>query len=203
MVIAQPAPFVSAFIDAVDQAIREQSPPHGMSAMPRAWLACCVTAVLVTNAMCGARFARASLGTYALAALSWMFRPSTIPWDVLVGASVRMILRPYGLTCGSLVIDDRDNQRSTSAKTLAYLSKLRDNESGGDVWGQSLVVLLVVTPDITRPVGVAFYQPAPELRAWYAQEKALKKQDVPPKQRPPTPLPNPSYPTNQALALRL
>jgi hypothetical protein len=26
MVIAQPAPFVSAFIDAVDQAIREQSP---------------------------------------------------------------------------------------------------------------------------------------------------------------------------------
>ena len=55
MVIAQPAPFVSAFIDAVDQAIREQSPSHGMSAMQRAWLAFCVTAVLVTNSICWAR----------------------------------------------------------------------------------------------------------------------------------------------------
>jgi hypothetical protein len=165
MVIAQPAPCVSAFLDAVDQAIREQSPHHGMSAMPRAWLACCVTAVLVTHSMCWARFARASLGTYSLAALSWMFRHSKIPWDALLGASVRVILRHYGLTCGSLVIDDRDNTRSKSAKTLAYLYKLRDKESGGDVWGQSLGFLLVVTPDLTLPVGFSFYQPAPELSA--------------------------------------
>jgi hypothetical protein len=130
-VIAQPAPFVSAFVDAVDQAIREQSPHHGMSAMQRAWLAFCVTAVLVTNAMCWARFARASLGTYSLAALSWMFRHSKIPWEALLVASVRVILRHYGLTGGSLVIDDSDNKRSKSAKTLAYLYKLRDNESGG------------------------------------------------------------------------
>jgi hypothetical protein len=52
MVIAKPAPFVSAFGDAVDQAIREQSPSYGMSAMQRAWLAFCVTAVLVTNSIC-------------------------------------------------------------------------------------------------------------------------------------------------------
>jgi hypothetical protein len=203
MVIAQPAPFVSAFIDAVDQAIREQSPHHGMSTMQRAWLAFCVTAVLVTNSICWARFARASLGTYTLAALSWMFRHSKIPWDALLVASVRVILRHDGLTCGSLVIDDSDNKRSKSAKTLAYLYKLRDKESGGYVWGQSLVFLLVVTPDITLPVGFAFYQPAPELSAWYKQEKALKKQAVPPKQRPPKPPPNPSYPTKQELALRL
>ena len=203
MVIAQPAPFVSAFIDAVDQAIREQSPHHGMSAMQRAWLACCVTAVLVTNSICWARLARASLGTYALAALSWRFRHRKMPWDARLVASVRVILRPYGLTCGSLVIDDSDNQRSKSAKTLAYLYKLRDTERGGYVWGQSLVLLLVVTPDLTLPVGVAFYQPAPELSAWYKQEKALKKPDVPPKQRPPNPPPNPYDPTKQALALRL
>jgi DDE superfamily endonuclease len=203
MVIAQPAPFVSAFVDAVDQAIREQSPHHGMSAMQRAWLAFCVTAVLVTNSICWARFARASLGTYSLAALSWMFRHSKIPWDAFLVASVRVILRHYGLTCGSLVIDDGDNKRSKSAKTLAYLYKLRDKESGGYVWGQSLVFLLVVTPDITLPVGFSFYQPAPELSAWYKQEKALKKQDVPPKQRPPKPPPNPDYPTKQELALRL
>jgi hypothetical protein len=202
MVIGKPAPFVSAFVEAVDAAIREQHPYHGMSAMQRAWLAFCITAVLVTNSICWARFARASLGTYSLAALSWMFRHSKIPWDELLVASVRVILRHYGLTCGSLVIDDTDNQRSKSARTLAHLYKLRDKESGGYVWGQSLLFLLVVTPAITIPVGFTFYQPAPELGAGY-EMKTLKKQGVPTKQRPPQPPPNPHYPTKQDLALRL
>src|SRR5580765_8565359 len=72
MVLEKPAPFVSAFVDAVDEAIRAQSPSHGMSAIQRAWLAFCVTAVLVTNSICWARFERASLGNYSLAALSWI-----------------------------------------------------------------------------------------------------------------------------------
>jgi hypothetical protein len=203
MIIGKPVPFVNAFIDAVDEAIREHSPSHSMSAMQRAWLAFCVTAVLVTNSICWARFERASLGTYSLAALSWMFRHSKIPWDALLVASVRVILRHYGLTCGSLVIDDTDNKRSKAATTLAYLYKLRDKNSGGYIWGQSLVFLVLVTPHITLPVGFAFYQPAPELSAWYKQDKVLKKPGVPTKQRPPKPPPHPHYPTKQALALRL
>jgi hypothetical protein len=162
MLIGKPAPFMNAFIDAVDEAIRAHSPSHGLTAIQRAWLAFCVTAVLVTNSICWARFERASLGTYSLAALSWMFRHSKIPWDALLVASVRVILRHYGLTGGSLVIDDTDNQRSKSAKALAHLYKLRDKESGGYVWGQSLVFLVLVTPQITLPGGFAFYQPAPE-----------------------------------------
>ena len=203
MILGKPAPFVSAFIDAVDDAIRAYQPHHGMSAMQRAWLAFCVTAVVVTNSICWARFARASLGTYSLAALSWMFRHSKIPWDELLVASVRVILRHYGITSGSLVIDDTDNQRSKSAHTLAHLYKLRDKESGGYLWGQSLVFLVLVTPKISIPVGFTFYQPAPELSAWYKQEKALKKQGVPKPQRPPKPPPNPLHPTKQHLALCL
>jgi hypothetical protein len=203
MVIGTPAPFVSAFVDAVDEALREQNPSAGMSTMQRAWLAFCVTAVLITNSICWARFARASLGTYALAALSWMFRHSKIPWELLLVASMRVILRQYGMTSGSLVIDDTDNHRSTSAKTLAHLYTLRDQESGGYIWGQSLVFLVLVTPKISIPVGFVFYQPAPELRTWYKKEKALKQQGVPPKQRPPKPAPNPQYPTKPQLALRL
>src|SRR5215510_9828824 len=76
MVIGKPAPFVSAFVDAVDAAIRKHQPHHAMSVTQRTWLAFCITAVLVTNSICWARFARASLGTYGLAALSWMFRHS-------------------------------------------------------------------------------------------------------------------------------
>jgi hypothetical protein len=203
MVLGKPAPFVSAFVNAVDEAIRAQSPGHGMSTMQRAWLAFCVTAVLVTNSICWARFERASLGSYSLAALSWMFRHSKIPWDELLVASVRVILRHYGLHSGSLVIDDTDNKRSKAAHTLAHLYKLRDKESGGYVWGQSLVFLVLVTPKISIPVGFAFYQPAPELSAWYKKDKALKQQGVPKKQRPAQPPANPLYPTKQALALSL
>src|SRR5712692_6080707 len=203
MVLGTPAPFVSAFVDTVDEAIRAHSPSHGMSTMQRAWLAFCVTAVLVTNSICWARFERASLGNYSLAALSWMFRHSKIPWDALLVASVRVILRHYGLHSGSLVIDDTDNKRSKSAQALAYLYKLRDKESGGYVWGQSLVFLVLVTPKISMPVGVVFYRPAPELSAWYKTDKVLKKQGVPPKQRPRKPAPNPQYPTKEQLALRL
>jgi len=203
MIIGKPAPFVRAFIEAVDTAIRAHQPHHAMSATQRAWLAFCVTAVLVTNSMCWARFERASLGSYSLAALSWMFRHSKMPWDHLLVASVRVILRHHGITSGSLVIDDTDNQRSKSAKVLAHLYKLRDKESGGYIWGQSLVFLVLVTAKISMPVGFVFYQPAPELSAWYTKEKALKKQDVPKKQRPPKPAPNPHYPTKQQLALRL
>src|SRR5712691_12319696 len=112
MSIGTPAPCVRAFVAAVDAAMRAQQPSCGMSAMQRTWLAFCVTAVLVTNSMCWARFERASLGTYSLAALSWMFRHSKMPWEQLLVASVRVVLRHHGLTSGSLVIDDTDNPRS-------------------------------------------------------------------------------------------
>jgi hypothetical protein len=203
MVIGQPAPFVRAFVDAVDAVIRLYQPQHAMSVTQRTWLAFCLTAVLVTNSICWARFARASLGTYAMAALSWMFRHSKIPWEHLLVASVRVILQHHGITSGSLVVDDTDNPRSKSAKALAYLYKLRDKASGGYLWGQSLVFLVLVTPKISLPVGVIFYQPAPELSPWYKADKALKKQGVPPKQRPRKPVPNPQYPTKEQLALRL
>jgi hypothetical protein len=200
MMMRKPAPFVRAFIEVVDEAIREQSPSHGMSAMQRTWLAFCITAVLVTNSICWARFERAGLGTYALAALSWMFRHSKMPWDELLVARVRVILRHYGITAGRLVLDDTDNPRSKSAKALAHLYTRRDKERGGYLWGQSLVFLLFVTPKISSPVGFAFYQPAPELSAWYKKEKALKKQGVTKQQRPPKPPTNPAYPTKQQLA---
>ena len=203
MILGKPAPFARAFVDAVDDAIREQHPSHAMSATQRAWLAFCVTAVLVTNSICGARFERASLGTYALGALSWMFRHSKMPWDQLLVASVRVILRHHGITAGTLVIDDTDNPRSKSAKALAYLYKLRDKASGGYLWGQSLVFLFLVTPKISIPVGFVFYQPAPELSAWYKKDKTLKKQGIPKNQRPPKPAPNPQYPPKEQLALRL
>ena len=203
MMMGKPAPFVRAFLAAVDDAMRAHQPHHRLSAMPRAWLALCVTAVVVTNSMCWARFERASLGPYALAAFSWMFRHRKMPWDALLVASVRVILPHHGITSGSLLIDDTDNPRSKAAQTLAHLYTRRDKARGGDLWGQSLVCLVLVTPKISLPVGVPFSQPAPERSAWDTQEKARTKRGVPKPPRPPKPPPHPRYPTKQQLALRL
>ena len=59
MLIGKPAPFVRTFIDAIDQAIRQDHPDSGLSAMQRSWLAFCVTATLVTHSIGWARFERA------------------------------------------------------------------------------------------------------------------------------------------------
>jgi DDE superfamily endonuclease len=203
MVIGKPLLFVTAFVSAINAAMEEHHPGRGLSALQRTWLAFCVTAILVTNSVCWARFERAGLGTYSLAGLSWMFRHAKIPWELLLVASVRMLLRHYGITHGCLVIDDTDTQRAKAAKKIAFLHTLRDKTSGGCIWGQSLVFLLFVTPKITLPLGFAFYLPAPELTAWYKQERVRKQQGLPRRSAPPKPPPNPQYPTKQDLALRL
>ena len=203
MIRATPAPFVRAVIEAVDEAIRQDPPDSGLSARQRSWLACCGPATLVTPSMCWARFARASLGPDSMAALSWMCRHRTMPWARLLVASVRGLLRHHGIPAGSLGIDDTENARSKAAQTLAYLSTLRDTARGGSPWGPSRVCLLLVTPNISMPVGVVFSQPEPALRAGYRRDKALKKPKALKAQRPPTPAPKPASPPNHHLALRL
>src|SRR5262245_56544322 len=150
MVLGKPAPFVRAFVDAVDAAIRMHQPHHAMSITQRTWLAFCITAVLVTNSICWARFARASLGTYAMAALSWMFRHSKIPWEHLLVASVRVILQHHGITSGSLIVDDTDNPRSKAAKALAYLYKYQP--AAGDGKQRPLVPRSRRLPRLSRSV---------------------------------------------------
>jgi len=166
MIIAKPFPCVSAFVDAIEAAIGAHGPGQGMSALQRAGLSFCRPAILVTNSSCWARFARASLGTYSLAALAWMSRPAKMPWAHLLVARVRVVLEHHGITSGTLVLDDSDKKRSKSAKALAHLYKLRDQESGGYLWGQTLVLLVFVIAKLTIPIGFTFYQPAPALRAW-------------------------------------
>ena len=49
MVIGKPAPFVRAFVEAVDTAIRTHQPQYALSGTQRTWLAFCITAVLTAR----------------------------------------------------------------------------------------------------------------------------------------------------------
>jgi hypothetical protein len=203
MFIVKPLPFVTTFVEGINQAMEAHRPGLGLSRIQRAWLSFCVMAVLVTNSVCWAKFARASIGAYSLAALSWMFRHGKIDWEHLLIRSVQHLLERYGIKKGYLVLDDTDKKRSKSTRKIAYVHKLKDKASGGFIQGQCIVFLVLVTPKITFPVGFGFYRPDPELTAWYAEDKKLRRQGVPPKQRPPKPPKNKDYPTKQEISLGL
>lgn len=203
MFFTQAAPFVSSFVEALNTAIEKHKPGWGLSRIQRGWISFCIMAILVTNSVCWARFERAGLGRYSLAALSWVFRHSKIPWEMLLTMSVRVVLSRYAINEGSLVEDDTDKRRSKSTTKIGYLHKLKDKATGGFLMGQEIVFLVLVTPKITIPVGFRFYMPDPAMTEWSKNNKALKELHIPAKQRPPKPLKNESYPTKQELALQL
>ena len=89
MFITTPLPFVQEFVDELHETLVKYQPGAGLSRRQRLWLSFCLMGILVSNAVCWAKFERASLGHYSLAALSWMCRTSQIPWGVLRPMSVR------------------------------------------------------------------------------------------------------------------
>ena len=204
MLISHPLPFVTAFIEALNIALLEHKPGSpGLSRTQRGWLGLCLMGIMVTNSVCWAQVERASLGHYSLAALAWMFRHTKLPWEWLLQVSVQVLLNRYGITAGVLVADDSDKRRAKVTSALAHVHKLKDKTSGGFIMGQCLGFLLLVTPILTLPVGVAFYCPDPARTAWAQRDRVLKRQGVPKRLRPPQPPRQPAYPSKAELALKL
>jgi len=202
MFIKYPLPFVRDFVDELNDALRIHT-GHHLTRLQKTWLWFCLMGIVLTNTVCWAKFERASLGTYTISALSWIFRKAKIPWNFLLSTSVILITEKYGITEGKLVIDDSDHKRSKCTTRIFKAYKLKDKTTGGYVNGQTIVLLLLVTEFITIPVGFEFYMPDPAQKDWDKEDKRLKKQGVIKKYRPTKPEPNPKYPTKQQLALRL
>ena len=132
-----------------------------------------------------------------------MFRKAKLPWEFMLQIAVGLLLKQYGITEGVLVTDDSDHKRSKRTKRIFKTHKLKDKSSGGYVNGQTIMLLLLVTPKVTLPVGFEFYQPDPALRAWRQKDTRLKKQGIAKKDRPQPPAANPEYPGKPQLALQL
>ncbi len=203
MFIGQTLPFVTAYVEELDSALRRIDPDAGMSRLQKSWVSFCLLAIVVTNSICWKRFERASLGRCSHASLSWMFRQSHAFWQFVLRASVCVILERYGITEGVLVVDDSDKKRSKGTQRIYKAHKLKDKSSGGFVRGQNLVFLLLVTDTVTLPVGVEFSMPDPALTAWTQADKRLRKQGVAKKERPAKPSPHLDYPTKLEIALEL
>lgn len=203
MYIAEPAPFIKEYVEELDKTLRKIGSGAGLSTLQKKWLAFCLLAIVVTNSVCWAKFERASLGNYSMAALCWMFRKAKINWSLILQASIKIILWRYGITSGVLTLDDSEKRRAKITKRIHRAHKLKDKKTGGYINGQSLLVLVLVTPVLTIPVGFGFHQTDPALSAWYKSEKKLKKQGVAKKDRPPKPEKNEDYPSKQEIGLQL
>ena len=203
MLFSEPLPFVGLYLEKLNKAIEKHKPGYQLSLTQKSWLSFCLMGILITNSVCWTKFERASLGTYSVRALSWMFRYSKVPWTYLLQISVILILEEYGITQGVLVIDDSDKKRSKSAKKIHRVHKIFDKTSGGYINGQTVVLLLLVTFQVTIPVGFEFYMLDPALKAWRKNDEKLKKAGISKKNRPKEPKINPNYPTKEQIALIL
>jgi len=131
MLIDKPPMFITKYIESIDLGIKSHSPGKRLSRSQKYWLAICIMGILMTNSVCWARFQKACIGKHSIAALSWMFRKSIIPWNMLLRASASVVLSHYGISEGMLAIDDTDKKRSKSTKRIAYVHKIKDKPSGG------------------------------------------------------------------------
>ena len=203
MLMSEPASFIKTFVADLDAALGKLKPKAKLTQLQKIWLGFCLTGMLLTNTVCWAKFERASLGDYKIAALSWMFREAKVAWHCLLLASVTLVLERHGIAEGALVLDESDRARSKRTKRIHKVHKQKHKVSGGYVNGQTVVLLLLVTQSVTFPVGFAFYMPDPMLTAWTKEDERLKKAGVAKKERPAQPERNDLYPTKTQLALRL
>jgi hypothetical protein len=203
MWLSEPLPFIQDFIEDLKEGLHVHNPNIKLSKIQQGWLGFCLMGIILTNSICWARFERMSLGKYKVAALSWMFRKSKLPWALMLEIGVSVILKRYGITEGVLVTDDSDHQRSKKTSKLFRTHKIKDKSSGGYINGQNIVLLMLVSGKVSLPVGFEVYQPDPNKQAWVKEDKRLQQKGVKKKARPPAPPNNPEYPSKSQLVLGL
>jgi hypothetical protein len=157
--------------------------------------------IVVTGALNWAGFERRSLKSFKQSRLRWIFYYAKIAWPLLLQASIGYLLQHYEISSGMLVIDDTDKQRAKKTTKIAGVHKVKDKKSGGYFNGQELLFMVLVSELVTFPVGLRWYVPDPALSAWRKENRRLKGLGVAARQRPARPVPDPNYPTKQALAL--
>tara|TARA_B110000503_G_scaffold89612_1_gene135677 strand:+ start:941 stop:2320 length:1380 start_codon:yes stop_codon:yes gene_type:complete len=204
MIINDSLPFIKSYVASINQVLLDQKgAKQSMSSIQCYWLSFVILGLLVTNSLCWSRFERFALKEYSASAICWMFKKAKITWELLLYASVLKIIESYNIRHGVLVIDDTDVERSKNTKQIAKVHILRDKKTAGYLKGQNIIFLVLVTDQVTIPVGFEFYQPDPALSAWAKEDKRMRKNGVLKKYRPIKPNDNSVYPSKKDLGLKL
>jgi len=139
MLLTDAAAFIKTFIEDLNEFLTMLRPDAQLTRLQKQWFIFCLTGILLTNGINWTKFKRCSLGKYTVSGLSWMFRHGKIPWNLLLIASVKMILLRNGITEGQLVIDEVDRARSKSTRRIHKTYKQKHKTTGGYVNGQTVI----------------------------------------------------------------
>ena len=202
MFYLKPLSLCTRFIDQVNAALITMGGKK-LSKAQKLWFSICITGVIITNSVCWRRFERAGFGKFCSKNLSKMFRKGKLGWDAILMASVLNIFEKYHITEGVLALDGTDNKRSKNTSTISKVHSIKDKASGGFIKGQELTIVVLITSQITLPVGFEFYEPNPAHREWKKTDATLKNQGLLKKDRPKPPAKNSEYPTMIESALNL
>lgn len=202
MIPKTPLPHMIEYVDALNKTLREEG-HKPLSRIQGSFLCFVLMGMLLTQSLCWVRLERASGGRYQDGALCKMFYHGLKCWDYLLSTSALIVMKRFNITSGVLVIDDSDRGRSKNTKRIWGTHKTVLKGTGGFHQAQNIVLLVLVTAEITIPVGASFYRPDPVIREWTKNEKKLIKQGIKKKDRPPKPQRQSDYPTRVKLACSL
>jgi len=107
-----------------------------------------------------------------------MLRHSKLPWDTLLVACLRVILRPWQMQTSGPCHRRHDNRARNRPRRSPICINCAIKKVAA-ISGAKSVFLLLVHPENFSSRGRGLYQPAPEISAWYRTAKTLKKQGVP------------------------
>jgi hypothetical protein len=204
MLFSDPPAFIDEYTNLLNDQLSIIGADLTLSNTQRSWLNICLTGILSTNTVCWWRFQEASLGKYQDGTLSWMFRRSPLAWDRVLAGSTRAVLGKFGINEGLLVFDDSDRRRAKVTPQIPNAYKIHDKKTGGYFNGQTIVALVLVTNQITLPVGFDFYMPDPEQSKWKKLRDEFKKKKIDRAKWPKKPVTDPAkFPTKSAIAEKL
>lgn len=197
-------PLVTLFIDQLSESLESISPNARLSRCQKSGLCIILIGLIITESLNWAAFSRRSLNQAKPSRLRWIFYYSKISWQKLLQASIKNIIKHYGITHGTIAFDDSDKQRSKKTTCINGAHKVKDKATGGYFNGQELIFMILVTDLVTFPIGFQFYVPDPALSAWRKENKKLKRQGKSKEYRPKQPKPDDvNYPKKQDVALSL
>ena len=182
--------FIIVYVNELSEKLKVLNSGSELSRKQKIWLSFVLSAIIVSNSICWSYFERMSNKKYKACTLLGMFRHSTIAWNKLMTASIRMIIERYNLKEGVLLLDDTDKSRSKNVKKLHAAHKVKDKATGGYSIAQNVMFLVLVTDKITIPLGFSFYKPDQDWVLWRKKDKKLKKAGISKKDRPKEPAKN-------------
>lgn len=103
---------VTSFLDQLSDSLKSIPPNAHLTQCQKYGLSIIIIGLIITETLNWAAFARRSLNQAKLSRLRWIFYCSKIPWQRLLQASIKNIIKHYGITHGTIAFDDSDKKPS-------------------------------------------------------------------------------------------